>query len=359
MDFLTHALSGAAMAYAVPNSMRSRFLPFYAAVISIIPDGDMLFTDTPVAFLIWHRGPTHSVLGGLLMSLILAFFLRRFLGRNTSTQLGLRNPATEYQWSFLGAWGFVMLLIMLHIWLDVANNYGTQIFWPIMDIRAYMDSVFIIDFLLLVPLIFFLVKSRNNRVVMVLLGLWVVIYPLLNMSVRMATESYLTKIYMQHDDLREKVRELHVLPDAFTPFRWNVVLETDDGWLKGGYSLFGTPFETLIEYKKPDPALWQKLGDVSEMFHAYDLFVRFPVQHPVRISDDGSGGQDICFSDIRFTSSIPFIQRFISEYMSDGEILFSFTARVDAKGDIVGVRLLLPKGSGGDSGWQTPEQALY
>jgi len=144
----------------------------------------------------------------------------------------------------------------------------------------------------------------------------------------------------------------------------------------------------LIEYKKPDPLLWQELGDASEMFRIHDLFVRFTVQHPIRATraiqatqasqasqgtqgtqaSQGTQGtqaiqassldravQEIQFSDLRFVSYVPFIRDLMAKYFIYGEQPFSFTARIDAAGRIVGVRLLMPKGSGGDSGWHVPK----
>ncbi len=116
MDTLTHALSGTLLARGVwPRAADRRTLA--AGLAAALPDADYaLFWLTPLEFLNWHRGPTHSALLLPLWAGLLALALAR----------PLRRP-----WRALA--GACALGIAAHLAGDLVTIYGTQLFWPLSD----------------------------------------------------------------------------------------------------------------------------------------------------------------------------------------------------------------------------------
>src|SRR5882762_8545420 len=135
MDTLTHALSGALLARATaPRDAPPRSIPrriaagFFACAA---PDLDFVTGFAgPVAYLVNHRGVTHSLVLLPLWSLGVAWLLAKLL----------RDPGG---WRAL--YGISALAIATHIAGDVITSYGTMVLAPLSDWRAGIGTTFIID----------------------------------------------------------------------------------------------------------------------------------------------------------------------------------------------------------------------
>jgi inner membrane protein len=135
LDTLTHALSGALLARATaPNGAAPRSIPrriaagFFACAA---PDLDFVTGFAgPVAYLVNHRGVTHSLVLLPLWSLGVAWLLAKLL----------RDPGG---WRAL--YGISALAIAAHIAGDVITSYGTMVLAPLSDWRAGIGTTFIID----------------------------------------------------------------------------------------------------------------------------------------------------------------------------------------------------------------------
>lgn len=137
MDTLTHALSGALIArataprpgttHAIPLSRRIG-LGFFAAAF---PDLDVVTSwMSPLSYLYYHRGVTHSLIMLPLWSLLLAWLC---------TLIWRRGPPWRGYFGVF-AWG-----IGIHIAGDVITSFGTMIFAPFSDARYAISTTFIID----------------------------------------------------------------------------------------------------------------------------------------------------------------------------------------------------------------------
>ena len=132
MDTLTHALSGALLARAMPapaGSVARRVAAGFFACAA--PDLDIVVAFVgPVAYLLNHRGVTHSLLLLPLWALGVAWVMAKLV----------REP---------GGWRAFYVLcaaaIGLHILCDVITSYGTMLFAPLSDWRAAIGTTFIID----------------------------------------------------------------------------------------------------------------------------------------------------------------------------------------------------------------------
>lgn len=131
MDNLTHGLAGALLAQAGFRQRYGRAATVALIVGAELPDLDFVFDFAgPVAGFQYHRGITHSLVGGFGLALLGAAFLYAVLRYRT-------------YWRMVG---LLYLGALLHIWMDYLTSYGTQVLLPFDAGRYTADAVFIIDF---------------------------------------------------------------------------------------------------------------------------------------------------------------------------------------------------------------------
>ncbi len=165
MDNLTHTLIGLAAGEVVARGTRTpRRTPLLlmGMVGGNLPDADLLWSFPPLApdrlaYIVEHRGYTHTLLGCLLLALVL------FLG--AAALLRARGQGLKRGEVGLFA-GMALLAVMLHLGMDALNEYGVHPFWPWDNRWYYGDSVFIVEplfWLAMAPLLFQL-RTRAARV---------------------------------------------------------------------------------------------------------------------------------------------------------------------------------------------------
>ena len=130
MDPVTHAASGALAMLAMPQRPATRWALPLAAFAAASPDLDILAASGPLQTLLLHRGITHALAAAPLMGLLLAILARPLWRYDT------RNA-----WSFGGVWAFMMLMVLLHIWLDALTTYGTLVWLPFSGERLRLNAV--------------------------------------------------------------------------------------------------------------------------------------------------------------------------------------------------------------------------
>jgi inner membrane protein len=109
------------------------------ATVGILPDLD-IFIPQPndIASMTDHRSWSHSWLVHTVLSPVLAVVIHRF----------------DRTHSFKTIWLMVWLALVTHSALDALTVYGTQLFWPFMPSPASGGSIFIIDPLYSLSLLF-------------------------------------------------------------------------------------------------------------------------------------------------------------------------------------------------------------
>ena len=149
MDNLAHALVGAALGRAVADPKVPR-AAWIGAVAANAPDWTELFIGLPgdrSAFLVLHRGITHSLVGALFeivgLTLLVGFAARWWVRRRG----GVAPP-----------WGPLTLCIaatvLSHLYMDWQGSYGWRPFLPWSATWYYADWVAIVDpFFWLLPLV--------------------------------------------------------------------------------------------------------------------------------------------------------------------------------------------------------------
>jgi len=179
MDNVTHTLIGALLGEtaariappaATDRQARVRRTLFLSVTIvgSNLPDSDLLYalgSTGKLAYLLEHRGHTHTVLGALLASAAMLVACALWQRR-----LRVALPPRDRAWLV----GLALLAPLLHIAMDAFNSYGVHPWWPLDNRWFYGDSVFIVEPLFwaaAAPLVFLLRGYvARGLVVLVLLG---------------------------------------------------------------------------------------------------------------------------------------------------------------------------------------------
>jgi|AMFO01.1.fsa_nt_gi Predicted membrane-bound metal-dependent hydrolases len=208
MDPLTHAVSGIALARAVPRHRLEGKYVLLVMVVAMAPDIDYalrLVSDT--VYLQYHRGITHSILLLPLWVWLLVSLM---------PTLRLRRPILP--------WLMAMALAM-HIGLDLLTSFGTMIYAPLSNARVTWDLVFIIDPLftaaLAAPILLSLLWRRRARRLA-----W------MGLLLMFAYVSWATVLHQRALQLVWQAQptaiEAFALPQPFSPCRWQLIASFPD-----------------------------------------------------------------------------------------------------------------------------------
>lgn len=312
MDTLTHALSGAlaARAGARPHhrqklSLSERTLTGFLA--AGFPDLDYaLYWLDPLAFLNWHRGPTHSLLLLPLWAWLLAVLLSRFMG-------------SRHSWRAF--YGVCALGIGVHILGDVITIYGTKLISPLADVSVGLGVVYDVDpYIAVIMGTGFIGSLRGHprraaRMTLIVL---------------MGYLSLQTFFYWQTMALGQHYKEqqgevsgaVYALPQPFAPFMWKVIVSqkghhevayvnylgwespavSEDAWL---------PRRIMAAYGPTDALHWQRYYRFGATEEAQALarqawqqdhlaaFRRFAVLPALYRIDRRDGEVCVWFTDLR------------------------------------------------------------
>lgn len=148
MDNLTHTLIGVLVGETaaqttsptqggLPQQQRRNLFVTLMGIGSNLPDLDFLQSaihGTKLAYLLQHRGHTHTVIGALIAAALMVLICEAWcrwqkwtLSRTDRIQIA----------------ALCVLALLLHISMDFTNNYGVHPFWPFYNGWLYGDSVFI------------------------------------------------------------------------------------------------------------------------------------------------------------------------------------------------------------------------
>jgi len=190
MENLTHSLIGivagdtvarstSATAGGLTADTRRAFLVTIGVIGGNLPDCDLIwsysgFTRDKLAYLLQHRGYTHTIVGCVALALLLyggAELVARF------------RRLTFSRADRVALLGMALFATLLHLGMDSLNSYGVHPFWPFNNQWFYGDSVFIVEPLYWIAAapMFFVLRTIWARIVLGLailtaLGLTVLTY---------------------------------------------------------------------------------------------------------------------------------------------------------------------------------------
>lgn len=202
----------------------------WGAVIGTLPDLDILanpFIDM-VNQLYFHRNITHSLFFAIAISPVMGWLINKY-----HKQLDI----SWMNWANMTFW-----VILTHILIDLLTNYGTQLFQPFSDYPASMDSIFIIDPLYTLPLLFGLIisltlrrdsswRSTINRTGLIISTLYLV----WGLAIKTHVNQVFNESFVNQYGDNEKMK---TVPNGPTTFLWTGYIIQQDTIYQSLYSIF-------------------------------------------------------------------------------------------------------------------------
>ncbi len=262
MDPLTHTLSGLAVAHAGFRRRIGRPALLAVTAGALAPDLDNIVgLWDPLAAIKYHRGLTHSVAGGILLALLVAWPITRW-----GTHKRYRDLV-----------GLVYLGILVHIGLDLITSFGTQVFYPVTSARFTMDLAFIVDPILTaafaVPLAIAWrrphLAARAARI-----GLaTAVLYLALAAGAKGMAEARFVAELGQRAIAGNRIA---VIPRLFSPFLWRAVAESRDRLYQATVTPWPASPPDLRLYSQAPRNRYVERSDAEESVRLFLEFARFP-----------------------------------------------------------------------------------
>jgi inner membrane protein len=308
MEPITHLAAGLLTAQALrpamppslppsPEAGRRTALGFtlLCAAAATIPDIDSLTSLLgPEAYLLHHRGFTHSLVLLPAFALLLAWTARR-LGADVPLRLGF--PAAA-------------LALLTHLYLDVSTAFGTQLFAPFSSTRVSFEGLFIVDPAFTLALFGFALAARLQRQAprkaraLALCGLALLVgYPLAGNALRLDMQSRYEAMLATQG--RPDVR-VDIAPDALAPFYWKVVLTDGQDVRVTTATLFdiAAPYPVL-RFERLDRAELERLGRQVSFFGTYAWFAMHPAERPATTRADTQSPRERRFLDAVYVNASP------------------------------------------------------
>jgi len=313
MDSLTQITLGAAVGEAVAGRQAGAKAPLWGAFLGTLPDLDVLANPflTEAQSLLFHRGPSHS----LLLTAVLIPLLAAALAR-----LHADGPSRR-RWAV-----FVGSILLTHIGLDCLTTYGTQVFWPFTRTPVIIGSIFIIDPLYTVPLAagllaaFRWAHTDRRRRLANYVGLAV---SSAYLALTLVNKAYVEQVF--DAALRAQghpTERVFTKPTAFNNLLWTAISEGEDGFYVGSYSLLDDDRAVSFRYV---PKRHDRLGDAADSPFVDRLRWFSRGYFTVRQGPDGR----LTVQDLRFG-------RNDLGLTPNGTYIFTFHLRRDEAGTVTG-----------------------
>lgn len=315
MDTITHALSGALIARATagdrPGALPVGMRMLAGAAAAAFPDADIVvraFGALP--YLDAHRGITHSLVMLPLWSIALAWVFSRI-------------AREHHRWQAFVA--VAALGIAIHIAGDVITAWGTMIYAPLSDRRVAFATTFIID-----PIFTAIIVAGLIAAWRIPAQRWIAPAALVLLVGYIGAQTWLRSEAMTIGNHYASSNALVAtsvvaLPQPLSPWRWKILVETDDAWREALVDLqrrapaptpppnAGWVARLDATYQSPGTLAWRrfaKYGDGTSRAIAlaawndpalapYRRFARFVVLD--HLSEENNGRTCVYFKDLRFT----------------------------------------------------------
>lgn len=219
MDPLTQGVVGALASQQLAKPKLWLSASVLGFLSGLAPDLDIfLRSDTdPLLALEYHRQFTHSLffvpIGGLLCALFF-YGVMHFI---------LNKKSLPFKTTYL----YCTLGYATHGLLDACTTYGTQLLWPLSDMRVAWNTISIIDPLYTLPLLSMIVLAavyRSKKIAAV--GLcWLIAYSVFGIIQRERAETFAWELAATRG---HQPITLEAKPSFANLLVWKVVYSTDD-----------------------------------------------------------------------------------------------------------------------------------
>ncbi|MDJ0807468.1 MAG: metal-dependent hydrolase [Gammaproteobacteria bacterium] len=242
MDSVTQLLLGAAVGEATAGRHIGRRAALWGAVCGTLPDLDVFIPlgDAVLDFT-YHRSASHSLLVLAMVTPLIVWLMTKI------------HPNTSGHHRRLII--MIYLVFATHVLLDSFTVYGTQIFWPLYTTPMTWSTIFIIDPLYTIPLLFgvlaVLFNSRNKAFGYLANIIGLVIssaYLLWTLGVKLHVDDTAQSALQNQ---RVSASKVLTTPTPFNSQLWRVLAVDDEYYYEGYYSILDNDKEIrFVQYPR-------------------------------------------------------------------------------------------------------------
>ncbi len=259
MDTITHIVAGACIGEITAGKALGKRAMYLGAIAQSVPDVDFIpqLWLGPTEDFLAHRGFTHSILFGLLATLVLGVISMRIFHK---------RPFSRTRWFLLFS-----VNIFVHLFIDTFNSYGTAWFEPFSDKRISFHVLYVADpFFSIWPLIAFFILSigrghyqRRYRIAMA--GIVIsTVYLVYAISNKLSVDAAL-KAELKEKGIPVSQYSYLITPSPFNTWLWYVVARDEKGFYVGYRSVFDKGSETSLKYFPRNDSLLAEAGNKDEV----------------------------------------------------------------------------------------------
>jgi inner membrane protein len=257
IDSLTHIVLGACIGEAILEKKLGKRAMFLGALAQSIPDIDFIaaFWNDPASNLLVHRGFTHSLFFALIAVCFFGLLAEHF---HRQHKVGFR------MWVF-----FFAVEIIVHLFLDLFNNYGMGLWEPFNHSRISFNTIYVADpFFSICAGIAFVVllilkRKDRRRILLWKLGITIPAFYLLycvfnKLLIDTETRTALANEHIHYD-------KYLTTPTPLNNWLWYVVAGNKNGFYIGFRSVFDKNANMSFHYFPKNDSLLLPLKDHEEV----------------------------------------------------------------------------------------------
>lgn len=255
MDPITHAVIGLSISKLTGNGIDLTNAAALGLTIgSVFPDIDIIMQKWgDYAYLKNHRGPSHSIVGLIVSSVLISAALSVILHEN--------KLFAVFLWTLIGC--------LSHGFFDMFNSYGAKVLWPFTKRRYSFSVISSFDPIFMVTLpgyIFF-----KNKLQFLFIGVFIAY-----MISRVITKEIILK--QLKSKFGKSYGKISVLPSMTGLCRWHFVMEGEDYNLIGEKNMLKRDITIIDKLKKLgkdelSKAVYSPLGnffrEFTPLFHVF------------------------------------------------------------------------------------------
>jgi inner membrane protein len=287
LDNVSHTLTGWALARAA-GSRPPPGTTLALVLASNLPDIDIVLeARSDAAYILFHRGLTHSILGLVVLPVALAAGLRWAYGGRT-----------RFGWlALVSAAG-----VAVHLLYDVVTPWGTMLLYPFSNERYALDWLFIVDLVTwALPIGVLVVSRRRPELGRVAVAVWLLALLAYGTAAAGIHRRAVAAVVATERARGRPTAEAFAFPRPGAPWRWTGVAVAPPEAPEPRISLYrlrGVPVEAApaarIDRGLDDP--WVARALDTREGQAYLWWARVPVAEVER----GEGTASVTLRDLRF-----------------------------------------------------------
>lgn len=293
MDPLTHTVIGLAVAKVTGNPVvMSEPATVCIVAGSVFPDIDIMLQKWgDIMYLKNHRGVTHSILGLVVSSALIA--------GSVSLIYGSTNFFTMFLWALLGSFS--------HAFFDTLNAFGAKLLWPILDKKYSLGVLITFDPVFIGLLAGYIFAGK------IIGGYCMVAFLLYFASRGIAKLFVIRELYKKFGD---EFEHISLLPSMKGLFKWHFILEGKDYNIIGEKDIFRNRIRVVKKLKKI-----QEEKAKSVLFSAVGRFFSefTPVFH-IACEKEGSINRYV-FIDMRYYIKNKFLHHAVLELDENNSVV--------------------------------------